>query len=113
MSSGLIIVTSRPGMRGVHWDRFPPRLCRKCWAQLAIPRDAHERFTREISTTFELRAPILEVPFKTGAIDQKRRFREIHGHRIISPPDRTAPPLGGFEGGGTAGRRQAGGAPPR
>ena len=71
MSSGLIIVTSRPGMRAVHRDRFPPRLCRKCWAQLAIPRDAHERFTRDI---FELRAPILEVPFKTGLLIKRGDF---------------------------------------
>jgi hypothetical protein len=49
MLSGLMIVTSRPGMRGVHWNRFPPRLCRKCWAQFAMPRDVfiHETFTYE------------------------------------------------------------------
>jgi hypothetical protein len=105
MRSGLIFVRSRPGMRGVRWDRFPPRACRKHWAQLTMPRDAfiHERFTRDIKTTsssshwhlgrkaagidaeinewvdddsaderadddyhFKLRAPILEVPFKTA-----------------------------------------------
>ena len=52
MRSGLIFVTSRPGMRGAHWDRLPPRPCRKCWAQLAMPRDAFilERFARDIKT---------------------------------------------------------------
>jgi hypothetical protein len=33
--------------------------------------------------TFKLRAAILEVSFKTGAIDQKRRFREITAHTDI------------------------------
>ena len=76
MLSGLIIVTSRPGMRGVHWDRFPPRLCRKCWAELAMPRDAfiHERLTRDFSTSFKLRASILEVPSKRGLLIKRGDF---------------------------------------